>query len=312
MKGPKIAIVGSGAVGTSFLYAAMTRALGSEYMIIDINEKAKVGNVFDLQDASSSCPNFGKVVAGEYSQLKDYDFIFISAGRPQKQGGETRLQLLEGNVEIMKSIAKEIKKSGFNGVTLIASNPVDIMSYTYLKVTGFEPNKVIGSGTLLNSARLRYAIATKYQMSSKDVQAYVIGEHGDSSVSIISSAKIAGLSLKHFSKASDIEKEFGEIDQFIRRRAYEIIERKGATFYGIGEASADVAEQILKDTKEVRVVAPLLTGQYGAKDMMFGTPCVLSRKGIEKILEIELSNTEKVALENSIKVLKDNIKLAKL
>ncbi len=312
MKSLKVALIGSGAVGTSFLYAAMSRGLASEYMVIDINEKSQVGNVFDLQDAVPSSPQYSKVIAGDYKQLKDYDFIFIGAGRPQKQGGETRLQLLEGNVEIMKNIAKAVKESGFKGITLIASNPVDIMAYTYLKVTGFEPNKVIGSGTLLDSARLKFAIAEKYGMSSRDVQAYVLGEHGDSSVSIISSAKIAGLPLKHFSKASDIEKEFAEIDHFIRRRAYEIIERKGDTFYGIGEATAEVAELILRDTKEVRVVASLINGQYGAKDVMFGTPCVLGRNGVEKILEIELSATEKAGLDKSIQVLKDNIKLAKL
>ncbi|VEU74716.1 L-lactate dehydrogenase [Mycoplasmopsis citelli] len=304
MKNLKIAIIGSGAVGTSFLYACFNQSLGSEFGIIDINEKLQKGNVFDLQDAIGNAPMNVKVVKADYSDLKDYDFIFISAGRPQKVG-ETRLQLLSSNAQIMHNIAKSVKESGFKGITLIASNPVDIMTYVYLKSTGFEKNKVVGSGTILDSSRLKFAIAQTYGVSSHDVQAYVVGEHGDSSVSVLSSAKIAGFELKKFS-TGNVEEELKQVEEDVRQRAYRIIETKGATFYGIGNGIANILKHMVYDTKAILPVGALMEGHYGASGVVMGTPCVVGKNGIEKVLEASLSEKEHEKLMKSVKVLTEN------
>ncbi|UUM19821.1 MULTISPECIES: L-lactate dehydrogenase [unclassified Mycoplasma] len=307
MKNLKIAIIGSGQVGMSFMYACFNQGLGSEFGIIDVNEKLQKGNVLDLQDSIGNAPINVKVVKASYEDLKDYDFIFISAGRPQKVG-ETRLQLLSSNAQIMKSIGTSVKESGFKGITLIASNPVDIMTAVYHHATGFEKNKIIGSGTILDTSRLKFAIAQQYGVSSHDVQAYVIGEHGDSSVSVISSARIAGFKLEKFS-TGNVEEELKQVEQDVRERAYRIIETKGATYYGIGNGIANILKQVLYDTKAILPVGALLQGQYGIKDIVFGTPCVLGKNGIEKVLEAKLSEKEHEKLTKSAEVISTNTEI---
>jgi L-lactate dehydrogenase len=180
----KIALIGAGAVGTSFLYAAINQGIAAEYLLIDAFPNAAEGNALDLADTAAVLPTpFASIRATQdYSELKDVDLIVITAGRPQKQGGETRLEMVAGNAAIMREIATKVKESGFSGITVLASNPVDVITLVYQETTGFDPHKVIGSGTTLDSSRLRRLIGEKLGVAPSSVNAFLIGEHGDSSV----------------------------------------------------------------------------------------------------------------------------------
>lgn len=311
MKERKIILVGSGAVGNSFLYSAMNRGIATEYGIIDLNEKGVEGNVLDFEDGIAASDYPFNVFKATYKDCKDADIVVITAGRPQLPG-ETRLNMVEGNAKIMKNIATEIKNSGFNGLTVIASNPVDILTYVYQQVTGFEKHKVIGSGTSLDSARLTREISKRINIAPQSIQAYVMGEHGDSSVSAFSVATVGGVSLKYFEDKGRIDKnEYPSIHKSVWRKAYEIIDRKGATFYGIGVNLANICENILRDTKKVLAIGAFLEGQYQNEGVYTGVPAVVGINGIEEIIEFNLSKEEQDQFNTSIKQLKEVIEKAK-
>ncbi|MBR2022851.1 MAG: L-lactate dehydrogenase, partial [Mycoplasmataceae bacterium] len=262
MKAKKIILVGAGAVGCSFLYSAMNRGLASEYGIIDVNKANVEGQTLDFEDGSAPSDYPFNVFPAEYSDCKDADLVVITAGRPQLPG-ETRLNMVEGNAKIMKEIATNIKQSGFKGITVIASNPVDILTLIYQEVTGFDKKTVIGSGTSLDSARLTREISKRINIAPQSIQAYVLGEHGDSSVSAFSVATVGGLPLSYFVKNKRIdESEFPKIHEFVWKKAYEIIERKRATFYGIGVNLANICENIIRDSRKVLAIGAFLEGQY--------------------------------------------------
>lgn len=300
---PKVVLIGSGAVGTSFLYSAINQGLASEYGIIDVSENSRDGNVLDLEDAIASVPREFKVYATDYSNLKDVDYIMIAAGRPQKHE-ETRLQMVQDNVQIIKDIAEKIKMSGFKGITFICANPVDVLTYAYIKATGFCKSRVIGSGTILDTARLKLAIAKDLGVSVSSVDnAYVLGEHGDSSVTVYSTISIANKNLVKSGSKYTPDNYQATLEKFVARKAYEIINRKRATFYGIGAAMAKLLSAVIQDKKEIIVCGALLDGEYGIKDVVMGVPCVVGRKGIEKVVEIEINDTEKGKLLESYKVI---------
>ena len=212
MKAKKIILVGAGAVGCSFLYSAMNRGLASEYGIIDVNKTNVEGQVLDFEDGNAPMDYPFNVFAATYKDCKDADIVVVTAGRPQLPG-ETRLNMVEGNAVIMRDIAENIKKSGFKGISVIASNPVDILTLVYQEVTGFDKNMVIGSGTSLDSARLTRELSKRLNIAPQSIQAYVLGEHGDSSCSAFSVATVGGLPLSHFVKAKRIsEKDFPKIN----------------------------------------------------------------------------------------------------
>lgn len=306
----KIILIGSGAVGNSFLYSAMNRGIAKEYGIIDLNEKAVEGNVLDFEDASATSDYPFNVFKATYSDCKDADIVVITAGRPQLPG-ETRLNMVEGNAKIMKNIAENVKKSGFKGITIIASNPVDILTLVYQQITGYEKNKVIGSGTSLDSARLTAEIAKRLNVAPQSIQAYVMGEHGDSSVSAFSVATIGGQPISYFENKGLINKsEYPKIHKFVWRKAYEIIDRKGATFYGIGVALANICENIFRDSKKVMAVGAFLEGQYKAEGVYTGVPAIIGINGIESIIEFNLSKEEQAQFNASIKQLKEVVKKA--
>ena len=310
IKKRKVALIGAGAVGTSFLYSAMNRGLADEYGIIDINVEGSEGNRLDLEDASATNSLAWTTKVYEYKDLKDTDVLVITAGRPQKPG-ETRLEMVGDNAKIMSFIAKEVKASGFNGITIIASNPVDVMTQVFQTVTGFDSSKVIGSGTSLDSARLRVALASKINVSPKSIQAYVVGEHGDSSVSAYSSATVGGLPIApFFEKAGLSDKDLEEIHVSVYKKAYEIINRKRATFYGIGSALANLTEAVLRDTKEVHAVGAKLNGEYGHKGFYIGTAATVGINGIIDILEVPLNEAEKTQFDKSATTLEQTVKLA--
>lgn len=311
MKAKKIILVGAGAVGCSFLYSAMNRGLASEYGIIDVNKANVEGQTLDFEDGSAPSDYPFNVFAAEYSDCKDADLVVITAGRPQLPG-ETRLNMVEGNAKIMKEIATNIKQSGFKGITVIASNPVDILTLIYQEVTGFDKKTVIGSGTSLDSARLTREISKRINIAPQSIQAYVLGEHGDSSVSAFSVATVGGLPLSHFVKNKRIdESEFPKIHEFVWKKAYEIIERKRATFYGIGVNLANICENIIRDSRKVLAIGAFLEGQYKNSGIYTGVPAVVSVNGIEEIIEFTLSDAEQKQFDNSVKQLKEVVEKAR-
>lgn len=304
MKPIKIALIGAGNVGNSFLYSAMNQGLASEYGIIDINHDFADGNAFDFEDASASLPRSFSVRRYEYSDLKNADFILITAGRPQKPG-ETRLELVADNIRIIRDIAFKVKESGFSGITVIASNPVDVITRAYRDASGFSDQKVIGTGTILDTARLQFAIAKRANVSPSSVQAYVMGEHGDSSFVAYSNIKIAGECFCHFAKLTGIDSSNyeKELEYPVSRRAYEIINRKRATFYGIGAALARIVRNIIEDSKNIIIAGANLRGEYGFSGVNVGVPVVLGANGIEKIIEISLNDKEKEKFAKSVEII---------
>lgn len=311
MKARKIILVGAGNVGCSFLYSAMNRGLASEYGIIDLAKSVVEGQVLDFEDGSPAMDYPFNVFVAQYKDCKDADIVVITAGRPQLPG-ETRLNMVEDNAKIMKNIATEIKKSGFNGITVIASNPVDILTLIYQEVSGFDHKKVIGSGTSLDSARLTREIAKRINVAPQSIQAYVMGEHGDSSVSAFSVATVGGLSLEYFVKQKRIDKkEFPKIHEFVWRKAYEIIDRKRATFYGIGVNLANICENIIRDSRKVMAVGAYLEGQYKNSGVYTGVPAVIGVDGIQEIIELPISPIEQKQFDKSVKQLKDVVEKAR-
>lgn len=311
MKAKKIVLVGAGAVGCSFLYSAMNRGLASEYGIIDVVKANVEGQVLDFEDGSAASDYPFNVFAAEYKDCKDADIVVITAGRPQLPG-ETRLNMVEGNAKIMRDIATNIKKSGFKGITVIASNPVDILTLIYQEVTGFEKKKVIGSGTSLDSARLTREIAKRINVAPQSIQAYVMGEHGDSSVSAFSVATVGGAPLANFVKQKRIDqKEFPKIHEFVWRKAYEIIDRKKATFYGIGVNLANICENIIRDSRKVMAIGAFLEGQYKNSGVYTGVPAVIGVDGIQEIIELPISSAEQKQFDQSVKQLKTVVEKAR-
>ena len=312
MKAKKIILVGAGAVGCSFLYSAMNRGLASEYGIIDVVKTNVEGQVLDFEDGSAPMDYPFNVFEATYKDCKDADIVVVTAGRPQLPG-ETRLNMVEGNALIMKDIAEGIKKSGFKGITVIASNPVDILTLVYQEVTGFDKKSIIGSGTSLDSARLTREISKRINVAPQSIQAYVLGEHGDSSVSAFSVATVGGLPLSHFVKQKRIDdKEFPKIHEFVWRKAYEIIDRKRATFYGIGVNLANICENVIRDSKKVLAVGAYLEGEYKNLGVYTGVPAVIGANGIQEIIELPISSSEQKQFNKSVKQLNEVVEKARL
>ncbi|WP_406602662.1 L-lactate dehydrogenase [Metamycoplasma sualvi] len=311
MKAKKIILVGAGAVGCSFLYSAMNRGLASEYGIIDVNKQNVEGQVLDFEDGSAPMDYPFNVFDATYKDCKDADIVVITAGRPQLPG-ETRLNMVEGNAIIMKDIAEGVKKSGFKGITVIASNPVDILTLVYQEVTGFDKKSIIGSGTSLDSARLTREISKRINIAPQSIQAYVMGEHGDSSVSAFSVATVGGAPLSYFVKQKRIdEKEFPKIHEYVWRKAYEIIDRKRATFYGIGVNLANICENIIRDSRKVLAVGAYLEGQYKNSGVYTGVPAVIRANGLQEIIELPISSSEQKQFDKSVKQLKEVVEKAR-
>lgn len=310
MKVKKIILVGSGAVGTSFLYSAMNRGIAQEYGIIDVNDEVAYGNVLDMEDAIGTSAQPFNVFHAKYSDCKDADIVVITAGRPQLPG-ETRINMVEGNAKIMKTIATEIKKSGFKGITVVASNPVDILTYVYQKVTGFDKSKVVGSGTSLDTARFVRLLSQELNIAPQSIQAYVLGEHGDTSVSVFSSATVNGKPLSKFVEEGKIDSsKFPKMHEIVWKKAYEIINRKRATFYGIGSALANICENILIDSRRIVLAGAFLEGEYQNKGIYTGVPVILGMNGIESIVEVSLNKEEQEQFNKSCKLVAEVIKKA--
>jgi len=276
----KVVLVGAGAVGTSFLYSAINQGIADEYVLIDAFVDAAEGNALDLADTAAVIPvPFTSIKAGNYQDCQDADVLVITAGRPRKPG-ESRLDMVADNAKIMKSIALEVKASGFKGISVIASNPVDVMTLVYQEVTGFDPHKVVGSGTTLDSARLRRLIGEKLEVAPVDVETFLIGEHGDSSVPVWSQATILGQPLSRYLESNKItQQELDETRNQAITMAHRIIELKRATFYGIGACLTRIVKAILDDERVTLMVGAKLSGEYQNNNLYIGVPAIISAQG---------------------------------
>lgn len=300
----KVALIGAGMVGMSFAFTAIAQGLCTELVLLDINEKMAQGEALDLQHA---VPFFSKnttVYAGNYSDCKDADVAVITAGKSQLPG-ESRLDLVQKNAEVMRSVITSLMASGFSGIIVVATNPVDVMSYIAMKASNLGPQKVLGSGTSLDSGRLRHVLAEKLQVAPTSVHTYIIGEHGDSSLPTYSSSTVGGKPLLDLVEEGNLSKE--DLEQsyiYVRDAAQEIIKRKKATYYGIGAALAKIVQAIVRDEKTVLPIGTYLDGEYGEKDIYIGVPAVLGKDGVERVFEIPLSPEEKERFSASCDILR--------
>ncbi|SFH81489.1 L-lactate dehydrogenase [Pisciglobus halotolerans] len=301
----KIILIGDGAVGSSYAFALVTQNIAQELGIIDINKDRTEGDAMDLSHALAyTSPK--KIYAADYSDCKDADIVVITAGAAQKPG-ETRLDLVEKNLKIFKDMVGQVMESGFDGIFLIASNPVDILTYATWKFSGLPKERVIGSGTSLDSARFRQAIADLLDVDTRNVHGYILGEHGDTEFPVWSHANVAGLQIYEWINENPDVNEEALVDVFfqVRDAAYEIINKKGATFYGIAVSLTRITKAILNDENSVLPLSVYLDGEYGQEDIYIGSPAVINRHGVKKVLEIPLNDAEQEKMELSVKTLKE-------
>ena len=306
MKKGKIVLVGTGFVGMSMAYSMLNRGGIEELVLIDIDKEKTIGEEMDLSHGLPFAPQKMVIKAGDYDECKDAEIVVITAGVAQKQGGQTRLELAQVNTKIVKDITKNIMASGFNGVIIVASNPVDLMAYVVYKVSGLPKNKVIGSGTVLDTARLRYMVADYLKVSSKNVHAYIMGEHGDSSFVPWKHAYVGCKSIIDIMKDGNHPMEdLDKIHKNVVNAAYEIIERKKATYYGIGMSLNRLVRAILDNENSVLTVSTYLeNGKYGQDDVYIGVPAIINENGVRELLELELNKEEQEKLDNSCKIIK--------
>ena len=306
MKKGKIVLVGTGFVGMSMAYSMLNRGGIEELVLIDIDKEKTIGEEMDLSHGLPFAPQKMVIKAGDYDECKDAEIVVITAGVAQKQGGQTRLELAQVNTKIVKDITKNIMASGFNGVIIVASNPVDLMAYVVYKVSGLPKNKVIGSGTVLDTARLRYMIADYLKVSSKNVHAYIMGEHGDSSFVPWKHAYVGCKSIIDIMEDGNHPMEdLDKIHKNVVNAAYEIIERKKATYYGIGMSLNRLVRAILDNENSVLTVSTYLeNGKYGQDDVYIGVPAIINENGVRELLELDLNKEEQEKLDNSCKIIK--------
>lgn len=301
----KVALVGTGMVGMTYAYAMLNQNGCDEMILIDINKERVIGESMDLNHGLPFAPSAMKIYAGDYSDCSDADIVVICAGVAQKPG-ESRLNLLNRNVAVFKTIIDPIVKSGFNGIFLVATNPVDIMTYITRKISGFPAKQVIGSGTTLDTARLRFLIGEYFDVNPRNIHAYVIGEHGDSEFVPWSQALISTKPVIDIVNQNDrfSMNELLNIQEEVRTSAQVIIKAKQATYYGIGMALTRITNAIFQNENSVLTVSSMLNGEFGEHDVTLGIPAIVNRNGIKGILELNLSSDEMSQFKNSCETLR--------
>lgn len=296
----KCAIIGCGFVGASIAFRFLESGLFSEMVLIDVNKDKSEGEALDLAHGIPFTRPMS-IYSGSYDDLEDCAVVVITAGGAQKPG-QTRTDLVDMNIGIFKKMIPEITKRNKDCILLVVSNPCDVLTYAALKISGFPANRVIGSGTVLDTARLKYLLGNHLDVDPRNVHAFIIGEHGDSELAVWSSASVSGVDLREFcrifGKSSD-ESVFRGIYEDVRDSAYEIIRKKSATYYAIAMAVERICECIVRDEHSVLTVSSLSNGHYGIDDICLGLPAVVGKDGVEKLLDIPLSPEEQSALENS-------------
>ena len=307
----KVILVGTGFVGMSMAYSLLNQGNASgvnELVLIDVLKDKAEGEAMDLCHGLPCSPSHMKIKSGDYSECKDADIVVITAGLSQKPG-QTRLELSTANAKIMKYITEQVVASGFNGIFLVASNPVDLMTKVVQEVSKFPTRKVIGSGTALDTARLRFLVGEYLNVSNKNVHAYIMGEHGDSSFVPWDHAYVGCKKVQDILK--DAKKDLTDLDKIyveVRDAAYEIIEKKKATYYGIGLGLTKIVKTILNDTNEILTVSAYLNGEYGHKDIYIGVPAIINSNGARELLELELNENDQKRLDDSCEILSENMK----
>lgn len=308
VKQGKVAVIGCGFVGSASAFALMQSGLFTEMVLIDANQDKAEG---EADDIAHGIP-FGrpmKIYAGNYDDIADAAIIVITAGANQKPD-ETRLDLVHKNVAIFKSIIPQITEREFEGILLVVANPVDILTYVTLKLSGYPENRVIGSGTVLDSARLKYHVGEHLGVDSRSVHAFIVGEHGDSEIAAWSSANVSGIPLDNFCEMrghyNHVEAT-GRIAESVKQSAYDIIAKKGATYYGIAMSVKRICEAIIRDEKSILPVSTMLHGEYGISDVVLSIPCIVGRNGYETKVPIDLDQEEVARLHESSDTLKEVI-----
>ena len=304
----KVVLVGAGFVGMSMAYSILNQGGVDELVLIDIAKDKAIGEEMDLSHCLPYAPQKMIIKAGDYSECKDANIVVITAGLAQKPG-QSRLELAVANAKIVKEITENIKASGFSGIYIVASNPVDLMTYVVAQVSGAPKSKVLGSGTVLDTARLRYLIADYLQISSKNVHAYILGEHGDSSLvpwehCYVGCKKMIDIMKDNNHPMEDLKK----IHDGVWKAAYEIIEKKKATYYGIGMALTRLVKAVLNDENSILTISSYLDHEYGQNGIYIGVPAIINKDGVKELLELKLNKEDQEKFDHSCEIMKENIK----
>lgn len=308
IKGRKVAIVGCGFVGATSAFALMESGLFSEMVLIDVDAQRAEGEALDISHGLAFARPMD-IHAGTYADVADADVLIVTAGAAQKPG-ETRLDLVNKNVAIFQGIMEQIRESGFAGILLIVSNPVDILTHVSIQLSGLPEQRVIGSGTVLDTGRLKQIISERLGVDPRNVHVRILGEHGDSELIAWSSAHVAGIPLEDFfnmRSAGSYEEFRREVTDLVRNSAYEIIQKKRATYFGIAMAIKRICECIVRDEKSVLSVSNSMQGEYGIEGVALSTPCVLGSDGIEVRMPPSLNYKEQAQLKDSANQLKEVI-----
>lgn len=303
MDNRKVVVVGTGFVGMSMAYSLENQGGINELVLIDVLKDKAEGEAMDLSHGLACAPSRIDIKSGDYDECKDADIVVITAGIAQKPG-QTRLELLQINTKIMKEITENIMKSGFNGIIVVATNPVDLMTYVVYKVSGLPSERIIGSGTVLDTSRLRYLIGKRLEVSPKNVHTYIMGEHGDSSFAVWSHSYVGCKSLKGIladrnEDASMLDEVYTEVQQ----AAYEIINRKKATYYGIGLGLTKLVKAILNNEREILTVSTYIDGNFGHSGLFIGVPAIITNTGVREILDLHLAKDEQEKFDHSFEIL---------
>ena len=305
----KAAVIGCGFVGASIAFRFLQQGLFSNLVLLDANRDKAEGEAMDLSDGLPYGASM-EITAGTYNDVAGCGLVVVTAGVNQKPG-ETRLELIGRNAAILKSILHEITSRKFEGILLIVSNPVDVLTYLSKELSGYPRERVIGSGTVLDTARLKQLLGEELGVDSRNVHAFIVGEHGDSELAVWSGANVSGLDLQDFCRLRGKALNPQDMDRLYREvqgSADAIIRRKGATYYGIAMAVGRIAECIVKDEHAVLPVSAVLEGEYGLEKLALSVPAIVGKNGLEKILEIPLSQTERTALDSSAQQMQQAIR----
>ncbi|WP_025724600.1 L-lactate dehydrogenase [Acholeplasma granularum] len=311
MEKNRVVIIGTGFVGMSYAYALLNQGTVEELVLIDIDYKKAEGEAMDLNHGLAFAPRKMMIKSGTYEDCKDAKLVVITAGVNQKEG-ETRIDLLNRNASIMKSVVKNIMESGFNGIILVATNPVDILTYVVWKTSGLPSNRVIGSGTSLDTARLRFEISKYINIDVRNIHAYILGEHGDSEFVCWSNAFVGVKPLSDVMESLPKNISFSDLDKIyldVKNAAYHIIERKKATYYGIGMALVRITKAIFNNENRIMPISVLNNGVYDIDNLYIGLPAVINKDGVDHVVKLKLSSKEKEYLKKSSNILKSSLDL---